>query len=110
MALRPTCLLPPKRLSTPRSARHLTTTNRGLLPGSPTTTRTGLPPAGFVQLPGRNMFDDPMVMVETYSAELTSTQPREFALYAKAFALLHCAAVYGSPTHDLITKALTDFS
>ncbi|HSL09573.1 MAG TPA: hypothetical protein VK887_16585 [Pseudonocardiaceae bacterium] len=56
------------------------------------------------------MFDDPMVMVETYSAELTSTQPRELALYAKAFALLHCAAVYGSPARDLITKALTDFS
>jgi hypothetical protein len=56
------------------------------------------------------MFDDRMVMVETYSAELTITKPRERALYAKAFALLHCAAVYGSPARDLITKALTDFS
>jgi hypothetical protein len=54
MVLRPARLLPPERLSTPRSARHLTTANRGLLPGSPAITRTGLSPAGFVQLPGRN--------------------------------------------------------
>jgi hypothetical protein len=51
------------------------------------------------------MFDR-MVMVETYSAELTITQPRELALYAKAFALLHRAAVYGSPARDLITVML----
>src|SRR5271169_3659945 len=53
--LRPARLLPPKRLSTPRSARRLSATNRGLLPGSPAITRTGLPPAGLVQLPGRTM-------------------------------------------------------
>lgn len=41
------------------------------------------------------MFDDRMVMVETYSAELTVTQPRELGLYAKAFALLHRSAVDG---------------
>jgi len=55
VALRPARLLPPKRLSTPRSARRLSTTDRGLLPGSPAITRTGLPPAGLVQFPGRNM-------------------------------------------------------
>ncbi|MGH4013071.1 MAG: helix-turn-helix domain-containing protein [Pseudonocardiaceae bacterium] len=54
------------------------------------------------------MFDDRMVMVETYSAELTITQPRELALYAKAFALLHRSAVYGRSARDLITKAITD--
>ena len=53
VALRPTHLLPPKRLSTPRSARGLSTTNRGLLPGAPTPTGTGLTPAGTVQLSGR---------------------------------------------------------
>ena len=53
--LRPARLLPPKRLLTPRSARRLSTTNRGLLPGSPATTRTGLSPAGLVQLSGRTM-------------------------------------------------------
>ena len=56
VALRPTRLLPPKRLLTPRSARHLSATNRGLLPGSPAITRTGLSPAGLVQLPGRNIW------------------------------------------------------
>ena len=50
VTLRPTRLLPPKRLSTPRSARRLSTTSRGLLPGSPAITRTGLAPARLVQL------------------------------------------------------------
>ncbi len=36
--LRPACLLPPKRLLTPRSARRLSATNRGLLPGTPVST------------------------------------------------------------------------
>ena len=56
------------------------------------------------------MFDDRMVMVETYSAELTITQPRELALYAKAFVLLHRSAVYGRPARGLIAKALADLS
>ena len=56
------------------------------------------------------MFDDRMVMVETYSAELTITQPRELALHAKAFALLHRSAVYGSSARALIAKALADLS
>ena len=52
--LRPACLLPPKRLSTPRSARRVSPTSWGLLPGAPTLTRAGLAPAGLVQLGGRN--------------------------------------------------------
>ncbi len=59
MALRPARLLPPKRLLTPRSARRLSATNRGLLPGSPAITRTGLAPAGLVQFSGRNMARHP---------------------------------------------------
>ena len=47
-------LLPPKRLSTPRSARRISPTNRGLLSGAPVLTRTGLSPAGLDQLAGRN--------------------------------------------------------
>ena len=47
MALRPARLLPPKRLLTPRSARRLSATDRGLLPGSPAFTRTGLSPLGW---------------------------------------------------------------
>jgi hypothetical protein len=54
VALRPARLLPPKRLLTPRSARRLSATDRGLLPGSAAFTRAGLAPAGLVQFPGRN--------------------------------------------------------
>ena len=54
-ALRPAHLLPPKRLSTPRLTRRLSTTSRGLLPGAPVPTGAGLPPASPVQLAGRNM-------------------------------------------------------
>jgi hypothetical protein len=56
------------------------------------------------------MFDERMVMVETYSAELTITQPQELALYAKAFALLHRSSVYGNSARDLIAKTLADLS
>ena len=54
------------------------------------------------------MFDERMVMIETYSAELTVTQPREIALYARAFALLQQSAVYGRPVGELISRALSD--
>lgn len=40
------------------SARHLTATDQGLLPGSPATTRTGLPPAWLVQFPGATRSHD----------------------------------------------------
>jgi transcriptional regulator with XRE-family HTH domain len=51
-------------------------------------------------------FDDRAAMVETYSAELTINQPRELALYAKAFAALQRSAVYGQPARGLISRAL----
>jgi len=52
------------------------------------------------------MFDDHMVHVEAISAELTITQPREIALYAKAFHGLTAHAVYGSAARALITAEL----
>jgi len=55
VALRPARLLPPKRLLTPRSDRRLSTTIRGLLPGSPAITRVGLALTGLVQLSGRTV-------------------------------------------------------
>jgi hypothetical protein len=55
VALRPTRLLPPKRLLTPRSARNLSIANRGLLLGSPAITQVGLAPTGLVQFSGRNI-------------------------------------------------------
>jgi hypothetical protein len=41
------------------------------------------------------MFDDRLVTIETVSAELSVTQPREVALYAKAFDGLTKVANYG---------------
>ncbi|MFE0671967.1 helix-turn-helix domain-containing protein [Streptomyces sp. NPDC058867] len=53
-----------------------------------------------------SMFDDKLVLVETYSAEFSVTQPREVEQYAKAFALLRQSAVYGTAVRDLIFAAL----
>ncbi|MBB6420685.1 helix-turn-helix transcriptional regulator [Streptomyces sp. AK010] len=56
-----------------------------------------------------SMFDDRLVLVETYSAELSVTQPREIELYTKAFALLKQSAVYGTAVRDLISTAIQHF-
>lgn len=56
-----------------------------------------------------SMFDDKLVLVETYSAEFSVTQPREIELYAKAFALLKQSAVYGTSVRDLIFAAIHHF-
>jgi transcriptional regulator with XRE-family HTH domain len=52
------------------------------------------------------MFDDRMVHVETVSAELSITQPREITLYAKTFRELSESARYGQAARQLITDAL----
>ena len=39
----------------PRSARRVSPTSWGLLPGAPVLTRAGLAPAGLVQLAGRTI-------------------------------------------------------
>lgn len=52
------------------------------------------------------IFDDRLVQVETVSAELTLSRPREIALYAKAFQELSEAAVSGEAARDLIATAL----
>lgn len=56
-----------------------------------------------------SMFDDKLVLVETYSAEFSVTQPREIELYTKAFALLQQSAVYGTAVRDLIFTAIQHF-
>ncbi|MFJ3310748.1 helix-turn-helix domain-containing protein [Streptomyces sp. NPDC086549] len=56
-----------------------------------------------------SMFDDRLVLVETYSAELSVSQPREIELYTKAFALLKQSAVYGSAVRDLVFTAIQHF-
>jgi len=52
------------------------------------------------------MFDDRFVHVETVSAELTVSQPREIALYAKAFEALTQQAAYGNAARALIGSSL----
>lgn len=54
------------------------------------------------------LFDDRVVQVEGISAELTITQPREIALYARAFQELTRAAVYGKGARHLISSALAE--
>ncbi|WP_416974448.1 helix-turn-helix domain-containing protein [Streptomyces sp. 4F14] len=56
-----------------------------------------------------SMFDNKLVLVETYSAEFSVTQPREIELYAKAFALLKQSAVYGTTVRDLIFAAINHY-
>ncbi|GHA38864.1 transcriptional regulator [Streptomyces tauricus] len=56
-----------------------------------------------------SMFDSRLVLVETYSAELSVSQPREIELYTKAFALLKQSAVYGTAVRDLISTAIQHY-
>ncbi|WP_073863340.1 helix-turn-helix domain-containing protein [Streptomyces sp. CB01249] len=56
-----------------------------------------------------SMFDDRLVLVETFSAELSVTQPREIELYHKAFGLLRQSAVYGEAARGLILAASRRF-
>lgn len=52
------------------------------------------------------MFDNRLVHVETISAELTISQPREIALYGKAFGELSLQASYGDAARTVIAAAL----
>ncbi len=54
------------------------------------------------------MFDDRVVNVETVSAELSITQPREIALYAKTFQQLSKRAVYNQGAREMIAARLAD--
>ncbi len=54
------------------------------------------------------MFDDRVVHVENVSAEVAVTQPREIALYAKAFGELAEQAVHGRAAKEFIETALTE--
>ncbi|MBF6354798.1 helix-turn-helix domain-containing protein [Nocardia higoensis] len=56
------------------------------------------------------MFDNQMVMVEGTAAELTITQPREIAVYGRAFDLLAGQAVSGKRARELIGRVSRDRS
>lgn len=57
--------------------------------------------------PGFWIYDDERVLVETPTAQLTITQPREIAAYARTFAELASMAVVGPAARRLITDAIT---
>lgn len=52
------------------------------------------------------IFDETRVQTEGVSAGLDITQPREIAIYTKAFTLLQQSAVYGHAARELIQQAL----
>lgn len=70
----------------------------------------GIIPAGAARevwpAEGFLMFEETTVRVETVSAQLTVTQPREIALYGRTFERMQSAAVYGADARELIAAAL----
>ncbi|MFJ2402470.1 helix-turn-helix domain-containing protein [Streptomyces xanthochromogenes] len=56
-----------------------------------------------------SMFDEKLVLVETYSAELSVTKPSEIEMYVKAFGLLKRSAVYGDSAKELIRSAIRHY-
>ena len=52
------------------------------------------------------IFDDREVQIETYSAAVRITQPREIALYAKVFEHYSQRAVYGDQARNLIGQSI----
>ncbi|MFH9229072.1 helix-turn-helix domain-containing protein [Streptomyces lydicus] len=67
-------------------------------------------PLGIWAGHGFAMFDTKLVMVETYSAEMSVTTPGEIETYMKAFELHRQAAVYGQTARDLILSAIDHFN
>jgi transcriptional regulator with XRE-family HTH domain len=56
------------------------------------------------------IYDNAMVGVETPTAKLEITQPREIRLYAEMFEHLRQSAVHGAQARALITRAITDLT
>lgn len=74
--------------------------------------RLGILPTGvrhYMTLCGFWIFDDREVQVETYSAAVRITQPREVAMYAKIFDHYAKRAVYGQKAVNLINQVLDSF-
>lgn len=54
------------------------------------------------------IFDERVAVVETTTAELTVTQPREIALFLRSFSRLQDHAVYGTEARKLIRRAIEE--
>ncbi|ATL66837.1 helix-turn-helix domain-containing protein [Nocardia terpenica] len=61
---------------------------------------------GVVVVENFVMFDNRMVKVEGHTAGITVTQPREIALYGRAFDILASQSVVGEQARRLIRKAM----
>ena len=62
----------------------------------------------YMTLCGFWIFDDREVHIETYSAAVRITQPREIAMYAKVFEHYSRRAIYGQEARDLISSIIAD--
>ncbi|MFE3070820.1 helix-turn-helix domain-containing protein [Streptomyces sp. NPDC059247] len=76
----------------------LASVSLGIIPS--TASRTLWPPEAFY------LYDDRRVVVETLTAEINVTQPREIADYTRAFAELTKMAVYGDAAKARIIEAM----
>jgi transcriptional regulator with XRE-family HTH domain len=56
------------------------------------------------------IFDDDLVTVETYSAELNLAQPQEIEVYGAVFDQLAAVASYGSEARAIILRAIDDLA
>lgn len=61
----------------------------------------------YMTICGFWIFDDREAQIETYSAAVRITQPREIAMYAKVFEHYSRRAMYGQQARDLISQAIT---
>jgi transcriptional regulator with XRE-family HTH domain len=68
----------------------------------PLTRRAAFPSVGFW------IYDDRLVGIETPTASIEVTQPREVALYTKMFEQLKNAAVYGQPARTIVANAFAE--
>lgn len=78
----------------------LTTIRFGVLPFE---TRMPVAP-----IHGFHLYDDRLVLVEHFTAELQLTQPEEIAAYRELFGLLAGEARYGPDARLIVTRALAD--
>jgi transcriptional regulator with XRE-family HTH domain len=67
----------------------------------------GVPERAIWPVEGFGIFDDEQVNIELLSARITVTQPREVAIYTKAFTELAGLAVSGNKARALIVDAIT---
>jgi len=72
----------------------------GIIPGN--APRTTFASVGFW------IYDDTMVGVETPTASLEVTQPREIQMYARMFEQLKASAVHGKPARELVSRAIAE--